>query len=159
LLGKAPPHDQELRTAYRQSPALQPAEDLAGQAAPHRVRLDEDECPLRGHGSGILLRAPSPPSRWRRSRRLDGRIRELHRRWARDGRLAVRAELPERLERRLAVRARLLQPRGADRADAVAGVDLRAADRTAQVAAPKALLHRPDLELALPHLLEVLGRP
>ena len=37
-------------------------------------------------------------------------------------------------------------------------VDLGTADRALQVAAAEPLLHRPDLELALAHVLEVLGR-
>ena len=37
-------------------------------------------------------------------------------------------------------------------------VHLGAADRAVQVAAAEPLLHRADLELALAHVLEVLGR-
>src|SRR5437867_11837046 len=73
--------------------------------------------------------------------------------------LAVRTDLPERLERRLAVRAGLLQLRRADRTDEKLRRDLRAADRAVQVAAGEPLLHRLDLELALAHVVEVLRRP
>ena len=59
----------------------------------------------------------------------------------------------------LAVRARLLQLRRADRADEERRLDLGAADRAVQVAPGEPLLHRLDLELALAHVLEVLGRP
>ena len=76
-----------------------------------------------------------------------------------DRRLAVRAHLPQRLERRAAARARLLQPRRADRADEEGRLDLGPADRAVQVAPREPLLHRPDLELALTHVLEVLRRP
>src|SRR5690349_17463364 len=76
---------------------------------------------------GSLLRAPSASRRSRLERReLDGgRL---------DRRLAVWTHLPERLERRLAVHARLLQLRGADRADEELRADLGAADRTVEVA-------------------------
>src|SRR5713101_3376235 len=73
--------------------------------------------------------------------------------------LAVRTHLPERLERGAAVHARLPQLRRADRAHEEARVDLRPADRAHEVAAREAVLHRLDLELALAHVLEVLGRP
>src|SRR5262249_21266127 len=101
---------------------------------------------------GSLLRAPPPSGRPRlECRELDrGRL---------DGRLAVGADLPEGLERRLAVHARLLQLRRADRTHEEVGADLRAANRAVEVAARKTLLHRLDLELALAHVLEVLGRP
>src|SRR4051794_39662641 len=70
----------------------------------------------------------------------------------------MRANLPERLERRLAVRARLLQLRRADRTDEIRHVDLRAAYGTMQVALREAVFHRLDLELPLAHVFEVLGR-
>src|SRR2546430_15304322 len=76
-----------------------------------------------------------------------------------DRRLAVRADLPEGLERRLAVGAGLLQLRRADRTDEELRRDLRPADRAVQVTAREPLLHRLDLELALAHVLEVLRRP
>src|SRR6185503_7431812 len=98
-------------------------------------------------------------ARWRERRRERLRLAErfdglrLHRR------LAERTHLPERLERLLAVAARLPEARRADRADEEAHLDLGAADRAMHVAARQALLHRLDLELALAHVLEVLGRP
>src|SRR5262245_50538292 len=100
------------------------------------------------------LRAPFAP--WRReslslAERLD--------RGGLDRRLAERADLPERLERLLAVAAGLAQPRRTDRADEERLVDLGPADRAVQVAPREPLLHRPDLELALAPVLEVLGRP
>src|ERR687888_2512960 len=75
-----------------------------------------------------LLGAASP------SRRADLERREL------DGggfygRLAVRADLPQRLERGLAIGARLLQLRRAHRADEEVGSDLRAANGAVQVTA------------------------
>src|SRR5262249_47389883 len=101
---------------------------------------------------GSLLRAP-PPS-WRprlECRELDrGRL---------DGRLAVGADLPERLERRLAVHARLLQLRRADRAHEEVGADLRAANRAVEGAARKTLLQRLHLELPPPPLLHALLPP
>src|SRR3954451_12154898 len=104
-----------------------------------------------------MLRAAFAPRR--RERRRQGlRLPELDR-GGLDRRLAVRAYLPERLERLLAVAARRPQPGGADRADQERLVDLGAADRAVHVPAGEALLHRLDLELALTHVLEVLGRP
>src|SRR5438094_4905149 len=99
------------------------------------------------------LLGASPPPRGSHLER-----RELHRRGL-DGRLAERAHLPERLQRRLAVGARLLELRRADRADEEVGRHLRATDRAIEVAACEPLLHRLDLELALAHVLQVLGRP
>src|SRR5438094_3234633 len=75
-----------------------------------------------------------------------------------DRRLAVRADLPERLERRLAIAARLAQASRAHGAHEKGGIDLCAADRAVQLTPREALLHRLDLELALAHVLEVLGR-
>ena len=77
----------------------------------------------------------------------------------RDLRRAVRADLPERLDRLPARRAGVPQPRRADRAREVRRLDLRAADRAALVDLREPLLHRLDLELALARVLEVLGRP
>src|ERR1043166_1171207 len=85
---------------------------------------------------------------------------ELHRhRGGLDRGLAVGAHLPERLERRLARRASLLQARRADRADEEARVDLGPADGAALVADREPVLHGADLELSLADVLEVLGRP
>src|SRR4051794_11246380 len=103
----------------------------------------------------MLRAAFAPRRRERRRQRL--RLPELDR-GGLDRRLAVRAHLPERLERLLAVAARRPQAGGADRADQEGLVDLGPADRTVQVAAREALLHRLDLELALTNVLEVLGR-
>ena len=52
-----------------------------------------------------------------------------------------------------------LRARRADRADDEGRVDPAAADRAAEVVVGKPLLHRPNLELALAHVLEVLRRP
>src|SRR6266542_5333898 len=99
-----------------------------------------------------LLRAAPPSGRTDlEGRELDGSRF--------DRSLAVRTDLPERLERRLAVGTGLLQLRRADRADEKVGGHLGATNRAVEVAACKTLLHRPDLELALAHVLEVLGRP
>src|SRR5690349_7575747 len=101
---------------------------------------------------GSLLRAAPASLRSRLERgELDGG--GLH------GRLAVRADLPERLERRLAVDAGLLQLRRADRADEEVGADFRATHGAVEIPARKPLLHRLDLELALAHVFEVLRRP
>src|SRR5262245_8614869 len=78
-------------------------------------------------------------------------------RW--DVRRAVRAHLPETLERLPARRARRTEPRGADRADEVRRLDPGATDRAALVELCEPLLHRLDLELALARILEILGRP
>src|SRR6266508_5335551 len=99
-----------------------------------------------------LLLGPTAPAR--RSH-LEGR--EVDRRRF-DCCLAVRAHLPERLERRFAVGAGLLQLRRADGADEKLVRDLGAADRAVEIAAGQPLLHRLDLELPLAHVLEVLGR-
>src|SRR5947208_4354759 len=102
-------------------------------------------------GRGLLPGAPAPARR----AHLEGR--ELDR-GRLDRRLAVRADLPERLERRLAVCARLFELRRAHRTHEEVDADLRAADRTVQVAAREPLLHRLDLELALADVLQVLRR-
>src|SRR4051812_1088840 len=64
--------------------------------------------------AGALARPPTP-------RRLEGRHRNRGRL---DRRLAERADLPQRLERLLAVAARLLELRRADRADEERRIDL-----------------------------------
>src|SRR4029077_17717904 len=76
---------------------------------------------------------------------------------ARHGRGAVRARLPDRLERRAAPAARLLQPCGADRAHDVRRLHRRAADGALERPHPQALLDRANLELALAYVLEILG--
>src|SRR6266568_1104841 len=105
-----------------------------------------------GWVSWVLLGASPAPGR----SDLEGR--EANRRGL-DRCLAVRAHLPERLERCLAVDACLLQLRRADRTDEEFVRDLRPADRTVEVAPREPLLHRLDLELPLPHVLEILRRP
>src|SRR5204862_7272682 len=82
--------------------ALEAGDDLAGQAARERVRLDQDEglfhrrATLRiGLGDRRLLGAP-PAAAWRR-------------RLARDLRLAVGAALPVGIQRLRAVAERILQ--------------------------------------------------
>src|SRR2546423_1732987 len=93
---------------------------------------------------------PRPPSA---ERRRGSRLRGL------DRRFAVRADLPDRVERRPAAHARLLELRGAHGTDEIAGVDLGVADGAAVVGRREAILDRLDLELALAHVLEVFGRP
>src|SRR5262249_57650844 len=60
--------------------------------------------------------------------------------------LAVRAHLPDRLERRAAADTRLLELRRAHRADEGARGDLGVADRAAQGSGPGPSLPPPDLE-------------
>src|SRR5581483_9859211 len=91
------------------------------------------------------LRSPNIPGR-----RSCGRARRV------DRRLAVRAHLPERLERCPAVHARLPELRRADRTDEEARVDVRATDRAHEPGPRQPVLHRLDLELALADVLEVL---
>src|SRR5439155_199942 len=120
----------ELSGAERAAPLLDPRQDLTGQTALHRVRLDQDQGLLDRHSEAHVVVRPSMDMvlahvTWTRSvldcheRRsllraapASGRSRlerrELDRRRL-DRRLAVRADLPERLERCLAVHARLFQ--------------------------------------------------
>ena len=65
------------------------------------------------------------------------------------------AHLPQRLERRVAVRAGLLEPRRAHGTHEERRLDARPADRALAAAQTEPLLHRLDLELALAHVLEV----
>src|SRR5262249_27581706 len=76
-----------------------------------------------------------------------------------DGRLAVRADLPGRVERAAARAAGLPELRRADRAHEVVRPDGRAAHRALLLVLAQAALDRLDLELALVHVREVLGRP
>src|SRR4249920_2138456 len=99
----------------------------------------------------ILLGAPPPGG-------LPG-VAEVDRGGRLDARLAIRADLPERLERLLAVHAGLLELGRADRADEVRRVDLGPADGAVEVAEREPLLHRLDLELALADVLEILRGP
>src|SRR5581483_9956323 len=71
---------------------------------------------------------------------------------------AVGTRLPDRLHRGPAPRARLLQPRRADRADDVRRLDGGPADGALERAQLQPLLDRADLQLALAHVLEVLRR-
>src|SRR5262245_2037696 len=72
---------------------------------------------------------------------------------------AIGADLPQRLERPVAVHARLPQLGRAHGTDQKVLLDLGAAHGTVEVARAQALLDRLDLELALADVLEVLGRP
>src|SRR5207244_12026194 len=80
-------------------PALEAGDDLAAKPAADRVRLAEDEGALDRHERGSLLSAALGAA---------GGLQGLERGRRRDGGLAVGADLPERLERRLAADARLL---------------------------------------------------
>src|SRR5262245_34396186 len=82
-------------------------------------------------------------------RRADRRV-VVDRGATHDRGLAVGTHLPERLQRRLAGRARLLQLGRADRADEEVGLDDGTANRTVRVPLAELLLHRADLELTLP---------
>src|SRR5919198_3757603 len=75
-----------------------------------------------------------------------------------DGSLAVRTDLPEGLERRLAVGPRLLRLRRAHGTDEEIGRYFRPAHRAVEISPREPFLHRTDLELALAHVLEVLRR-
>src|SRR5207248_9827484 len=87
------------------------------------------------------------------------RLRERHRSGVvLDRGFAVRADLPQRLERPVAVGARLAQLRRTHRAHEEVLLHLGAADGAMEIAVPEALLDRLDLELALADVLEVLGR-
>src|SRR6266702_1728351 len=84
---------------------------------------------------------------------------EINRRRLSDGGRAVRAGLPERLERRLAGRAGLLELRRADRADEEGGLYCGPADRTMRLRPVEASLERAQLDLPCPNVLEGLRRP
>jgi len=54
VLSREPAVDpDELRRTQHKAAPLEAADDLAGEAAPDRVRLDEHECPLRCHGARV----------------------------------------------------------------------------------------------------------
>src|SRR5581483_6933014 len=91
---------------------------------------------LGAPGLGPWPRRPHGPLRPQRARLLAARLR-----------LAVRTHGPGRLERSVAVRTGLAQPRRADRADEEVRLGFRTADGA--LAAHQPLLDRPDLELAL----------
>ena len=137
--------------AQLQAAALEAREDLAGEAALDGVRLREDQGALDGHAAAELS------GRARRALRRGLRSRQRHR-LAADRRLAVRADLPRGLERPVAHPARLAEFRRADRAHEEVGVDRATADRALLLTLIEPPLHRLDLELALAHILEVLGR-
>ena len=137
--------------------ALEAREDLAGQPALHRVGLDQHECPLDRHRRRSLL------GQALRSRR--GGVERL--------RLAERLDAPTGstgvsqygqtcqsassgcLQLRHACRSRVVQT-GQTRK--LASTSARQTGQCS-VAPREPLLHRLDLELALAHVLEVLGRP
>src|SRR5262249_28323399 len=129
--------------AQAEAAPLETGDDLAGQRTANRVRLRQDQRLFDRHPGASLLRPrtthPPPP-------RLEARQVEAGRL---DGRLAERADLPQRLERRVALHARLLEPCRADGANEERRLDRRAADGALAVAKAEALLHRPDLQLAL----------
>ncbi len=125
--------------------AIRPAADGVG--------LDHRECALDvSHACGMAL--PSRPLRRRRLPALAGR---RGRRGGRHRSLAVRAEPPARVERRLAAAAGVLQLGAAVRAGQEAGIGGVTAVRAGLVGAQPAL-HGPDLELALVHVGQVLRR-
>ena len=77
---------------------------------------------------------------------------------ARHGGRAVRACLPDRLQRSTAPGAGLLEARRADGADHEARLDHGAADGAFERPQAQPLLDRADLELTLTNVLEVLRR-
>src|SRR6266480_2792020 len=156
LLRELAINSQKLCLAQFEPALLETLEDLASELAPDSVRLDQNECRLRSQSRRSLLSASSL-SAWPRRLEPLG-LAELRRRRL-DRRFAERTNLPERLQGRLAVHAGLLQLRRAHRADEERGLHLRPAHGTVEVAVREPVLHRPDLELSLPHLFEIFGRP
>ena len=59
LLAELAARGEELALADLEAARLDPAEDLGGEPAAHRVGLDEDECLLDGHRGGQSSRAPA----------------------------------------------------------------------------------------------------
>src|SRR5262249_28068026 len=102
------------------------------------------------------MRPPTLAGRASRALRLRP---ERHRLLRHDRRLAVRADLPGRVERAVAGGARLAELRRADRADEVVRPDRRAAHGAVLLVLAEAPLDRLDLELALVDVGEVLRRP
>ena len=142
---------QQTCAAQLEPATLEARDDLACQPALHAVGLDEDECGLAGHAAGESISLGRPARRRREIlERRQGR---------RDVRRAVRADLPERLERLSARRARRLQPRRTDGTDEIRGLDAGTTDGAALIELPEPLFHGLDLELALARVLDVLGRP
>src|SRR5919106_2744357 len=102
--------------------------------------------------------SPPPDPPWARRTATRSTLEVLDGARRLDGRLAVRADLPERLERSLATPARLLELGRANGAGQELRLDHRATHRTALGMAER-LLHRLHLELPLANVLDVLGRP
>src|SRR5207244_8767087 len=101
-LRQLPVDPEQLCGPHVEAASLEAGQDVSGEPTLHRIWLDQDECALRGHGARSLLSAPpAPPLRRKRG--------QLERRGRVDRRRAVWADLPERLEGRLALGARLLQ--------------------------------------------------
>src|SRR4051794_22838340 len=124
--------------------------------------------PARFRSTASGFARMSVRSRAMRPRRLPGTLAARRALWlceldghvfGIDRRLAVRAHLPERLERLRARHARLPELGRADGADEEVLVDLGAADGAVEIPAAEALLHRLDLELALTDVFQILGRP
>src|SRR5439155_10054678 len=109
LLGERLIDREQLRLAHLEAALLEAAQDLAGQPAPHGIGLDQDESALSRHRRRTLLGPGFAPGGLER--------RKVDRRRRLDRRLAVGADLPQRLERLFAVDAGLAQTRRADRAD------------------------------------------
>src|SRR4051794_4782882 len=137
--------------------ALEAGEDLAGQPARQRIRLDQDQGPVHR----VLLRRGGL-ARWRLGR--GGLLRDAAataaRRLARDLRLAVRAELPLRVQRPGADLAGVLELAQAVRAAQERLLDLVLTMRAeVDVLLVQARLDDLDLQLALADVLQVLRRP
>ena len=144
---------------------LEAGDDLAAECATDAVRLDENECGFGSHRrERVVATPPAPPE--------TGPARQLVRRTRSGcstsspvtaaggtGRGAVRAHLPDLLERRAARAARLLEARRADGADEEGCVHLAAADRAMQVALGQPVLEGAVLELAVAALLDRVRRP
>ena len=48
----------QLGAPKHQTPALESSDDLAAEAAPNRIGLDQYECPLNSHQSASLAQYP-----------------------------------------------------------------------------------------------------
>ena len=142
---------QQPRAAQLEAAALEAGDDLAGEAAAHAVRLDEDEGRFARHAAAESRggrRARQPLGRRPRAREAStGSPSRSTGRSARATRRAGRTT------------GRRAGGASCRRAREVRRLDLRAADRAALVVLREPLLHRLDLELALARVLEVLGRP
>ena len=89
---------------------------------------------VRSTAIGRAMFSSDSAARLRGERPVSAIVSSMPGSWRQDGRRAVGADLPERLERGVALDARLLQPRRADRADEERRLDGGAADRAVQVA-------------------------